>query len=149
MPIKDLESRQSGFTCFSGLFRGRTLEAGLPPVYINITPNLNVYRNVEDIPWTNGGNVRNHRWRWRAGIVGGDPTVQVQVYGYVGAHVELRATAPRSDSPRRPAIELTPNENVNGGQGNGWGEAVCLSVMNIPRPDMTYTLFVRLGNMYR
>lgn len=61
--IKGLESCQSGFACFSDLFHGRALEAGLPPVHINTTPNLSVYCSDDDIPWTNGGNIRNHRWR--------------------------------------------------------------------------------------
>lgn len=77
---------------------------------------------------------------------GRESSVEIlQVYSYVCAHVGLRAATPRSDNPRRPAIELIPNENVSGGQGNGWGENACISVMNIPRPDIPFSLFVQLG----
>ncbi|KAE8845457.1 hypothetical protein HRS9139_00024 [Pyrenophora teres f. teres] len=132
--------------CVGRLFITPSPPAPLPPVDINITPNVNGARNIGSLPWTTGQRTPGHIWRWRAAGGRGSPVVQVQLYGYFGAHVELRVTAPATAD--RLEVQLTPNENVNGGGAEGWGETLCLSAKDVGRRDATYVLHLSLGNMY-
>lgn len=139
-PINNLIPRG---ICYSGTFARVAPPAPLPPVDINITSNIQNANDITLVPWTEGTGTPGHRWRWRAAGTRGGPIVEMQLYGWYGAHVELRMTAPRTAN--RPAIAVTPNENVNGGGSDGWGEVLCLNAMNFQRGDMTYVLHVSIG----
>ncbi|KAK1637436.1 hypothetical protein BDP81DRAFT_394100 [Colletotrichum phormii] len=141
MPIEELFRRGQ---CFSSV-GPRPAPAGLPAIEINITGIVNQVRDIQDLPWTDGRGAPGHRWRWRAaGTSQGLPILQVQLYGYIGAHVELHATALRDGN--RPAILVTPNGNINGGAAQGWGEPLCLSLLtNFDRNDITYVLHIVLA----
>ncbi|RKK10512.1 hypothetical protein BFJ66_g17738 [Fusarium oxysporum f. sp. cepae] len=113
--------------CFSLVVPRPAPAQALPPRDIDITANIFGPRAPVDLPWTPGDRTPGHVWQWRAwrSRDGTRAFLETQFYGYQGAHVELRVRAPREGD--RPAIEVEPNVNVNGGGAAGWGEIRCIT----------------------